>query len=184
MVNPNGTVEYTPAPNFNGTDWLYYQISDNENYTDYTYSTVTVLPVNDAPVVAGIPDQTIAEGASFVTINLDAYVLDIDNPAAQMTWSYSGNTALTVSILNRVATIGIPTAGWNGAETITFRATDPGALWGEDAATFTVTAVNDANAAALAYPELQVLGVDPSAEKIHWAARSGAAAVALPGRER
>ena len=61
-----------------------------------------------------------------------------------MTWTYSGNTDLTVSIVNRVATIGIPNADWNGAETITFKATDPGALWDDDAAVFTVTAENDA----------------------------------------
>ncbi len=47
-----------------------------------------------------------------------------------MTWTYSGNTALTVSIdVNRVATITIPDANWNGAETITFTATDPGLLF-------------------------------------------------------
>ncbi|NLE57117.1 MAG: hypothetical protein GX616_02060, partial [Planctomycetes bacterium] len=97
-----------------------------------------------APVVSDIPDQTIAEGASFATIALDDYVSDVDNTDAEMTWTYSGNTALTVSIVNRVATIGIPNANWNGAETITFKATDPGGLFADDAATFTVTAVNDA----------------------------------------
>jgi VCBS repeat-containing protein len=45
--------------------------------------------------------------------------------------------------VNRVATITTPNADWNGAETITFRATDPGGLWDDDPATFTVTAVND-----------------------------------------
>ncbi|UCF12741.1 MAG: tandem-95 repeat protein, partial [Thermoplasmatales archaeon] len=44
---------------------------------------------------------------------------------------------------NRVATIGIPNPDWYGSETITFRATDPGGLWDEDSATFTVTNVND-----------------------------------------
>ena len=45
-----------------------------------------------------------------------------------MAWTYTGNTELTVTIVNRVATITIPTADWNGAETITFTATDPGLL--------------------------------------------------------
>ena len=49
-----------------------------------------------------------------------------------------------MSIVDRVATITPPDADWNGSETITFRATDPGALWDEDAATFTVNGVNDA----------------------------------------
>ena len=74
---------------------------------------------------------------------LDNYVTDVDNADAEITWTYSGNTQLSVSILSRVATITIPNADWNGAETITFRAADPGGLFDTDAATFTVTAVND-----------------------------------------
>ena len=97
-----------------------------------------------APVVTNIPDQTIAEGAGFTTINLDDYVSDVDNTDAEMTWTATGTTSLSVTIVDRVATITTPDADWNGSETITFRATDPGALWDEDAATFTVTAVNDA----------------------------------------
>ena len=46
-----------------------------------------------------------------------------------MTWTATGQTELSVSIDpgTHVATITIPTVDWNGAETITFRATDPGA---------------------------------------------------------
>ena len=107
--------------------------------------TITVNDVNEAPVVTDIPNQTVAEGGSFATINLDDYVTDVDNTDAEMTWTYSGNIDLTVSIdASWVATIGIPSAEWSGAETITFRATDPGSLYGENQATFTVTAVNDA----------------------------------------
>ena len=96
-----------------------------------------------SPVVGDIPDQTIAEGHTFATITLDDYVSDVDNTDAEMTWTYSGNTQLTVSIVDRVATITIPSVDWYGAETITFKATDPGVLCDDDAAVFTVTAVND-----------------------------------------
>ncbi len=101
------------------------------------------LDIVAPPVVTDIPDQTISEGGTFATINLDDYVSDPDNTDAQLTWTYSGNTELTVDITSRVATISTPDQNWNGAETITFRATDPGGLFAEDAATFTVTAVND-----------------------------------------
>ena len=60
---------------------------------------------NDAPVVTDIPNQTIAEGATFTTITLDNFVSDVDNTDAEMTWTFTGNTELTVSIVNRVATI-------------------------------------------------------------------------------
>ncbi|MEE9442474.1 MAG: hypothetical protein V3V99_07380, partial [candidate division Zixibacteria bacterium] len=97
-----------------------------------------------APVVSGIPDQTIAEGASFTTISLDSYVTDADHTVDQLSWSYSGNTDFTVDITARVATITPLTADWNGTETITFTAEDPDLLTGSDDAIFTVTAVNDA----------------------------------------
>jgi hypothetical protein len=96
------------------------------------------------PYVTDIPDQTIAEGASFTTIALDNYVSDWVTADANMIWTYSGNSALSVSIIDRVATISMPNVDWNGSETITFKAADPGTAWDEEAATFTVTAVNDA----------------------------------------
>ena len=95
------------------------------------------------PVVADIPGQAIAEGAGFSPINLDDYVSDVDNSDEDMTWTASGTTALSVTIVERVATITTPNADWNGSDTITFRAADPGGLWDEDAVTFTVSGVND-----------------------------------------
>ena len=88
----------------------------------------TNVTVTLPPVVTDIPNQTIAEGATFATINLDDYVTDVDNTDAQMTWTYSGNSHSPSPSSSRVATITMPNADWNGTETITFRATDPGVL--------------------------------------------------------
>ncbi len=105
----------------------------------------TLSVINQPPTVADIPDQTVNEGGSFAVIILDNYVGDPDNAGSELNWTFSGNTELIVSIgPGRVATIAAPNADWNGAETITFRATDPGYLWDEDTATFTVNPVNDA----------------------------------------
>jgi len=104
---------------------------------------------NLAPVVGDIPSQ-FTEVGSFAPINLDDYVADPDNDDSELVWSYSGNTALVVEIsAGRVATVSLPNPDWTGEETITFRATDPGALYDEDEATFTVPApvylLGDAN---------------------------------------
>ena len=109
-----------------------------------TVSSNSLTIMSDPPAVSGIPDQSIAEGSSFATINLDNYVTDANHTAAEMTWSATGNVELSVSIVDRVATIGILDPDWNGDETITFRATDPDGLYDEDAALFEVTPVNDA----------------------------------------
>ena len=139
-----------PHGDWNGAETITFTATDDDATDPLSAgnaATFTVTAVNDAPVVTGIPDQTIAEGSTFTTIALDTYVSDVDNADTEMTWASSGSVELTVTITDRVATIGIPDADWNGAETITFTATDDDAtdpLSAGNAATFTVTAVNDA----------------------------------------
>ena len=60
---------------------------------DVTASFAPNSHTNVAPVVGDIPDQTIPKGGTFATINLDNYVSDVDNTDAEMTWTYSGNSA-------------------------------------------------------------------------------------------
>ncbi|MEO5350239.1 MAG: DUF1565 domain-containing protein [Magnetococcus sp. YQC-3] len=100
---------------------------------------------NSVPIVSGIPDQTIAEGSVFTTLTLDNYVVDWDNDDAEITWSCTGQSSLSVSISSaRIATVSIPYVDWYGAETLVFRGTDPLGQYDTDTAVFTVTAVNDA----------------------------------------
>jgi hypothetical protein len=133
-----------PDPDWNGAETITFTATDPGLLSAQDNATFTVTTVNDPPVVSDIPDQTIAEGETFATIPLDDYVTDADHLDSEINWTYSGNTELTVSIDgNRVATITIPDPDWNGAETITFTATDPGLLSAQDNATFTVTGIND-----------------------------------------
>ena len=52
-------------------------------------ATFTVTAINDAPVVADIPDQTVDEGVTFTTINLDDYVSDADNLDSENTYLWN-----------------------------------------------------------------------------------------------
>ncbi len=143
-VSISGRVATITAPNadWNGTETIVFAVTDPGLLSDNDGATFTVTAVNDPPLVSDIPDQTIAEGGRFATIILDQYVTDPDNTDSQMTWTYGGNTGLSVAIAGRVATITRPNAGWSGAETITFTATDPGLLSGSNNATFKVTAAD------------------------------------------
>lgn len=49
-VNLDGTINYTPNPDFNGVDTISYEIQDPGGLTDTATVTITVNPVNDAPV--------------------------------------------------------------------------------------------------------------------------------------
>ena len=132
-----------PDVNWNGSEAITFQAEDEGGLTSSDAATFTVTAVNDAPVLTDIPNQTVEEGSSFTTINLDDYVTD-ETADGDIIWTYSGNSELTVSIsTDRIATIGIPDVNWNGSEAITFQAEDEGGLTSSDAATFTVTAVNE-----------------------------------------
>ena len=63
-INAN-RVLYTPDPNFAGPDSFTYTISDGNGGSDTATVTITVTNVNDAPVLASIPDDSIPEMVLF-----------------------------------------------------------------------------------------------------------------------
>jgi len=132
-----------PNPDWNGGETIWFKACDPGGACDSNEATFTVTAENDTPVVADITGESIAEGQSFASISLDNYVTDVDDHDSVMIWSYSGETDLLVGITDRVATISVPNPDWNGAETIWFKACDPGGLCDSNEATFTVTAEND-----------------------------------------
>ena len=96
-----------------------------------------------APVVSDIPNHVIISGGRFAAIPLDNYVSDADNVDSEMTWTWSVNSALTVSYdsIRRRARVRAPRT-FIGAEKITFMATDPDGFSDSDAAIFTVNATS------------------------------------------
>jgi hypothetical protein len=115
-----------------------FTATDPGPLSDSDAATFIVTAANAAPVVGDIPDQTLTAGEPFAAIALDDYVSDSNNADAELVWTYSGNISLTVTIVDRVATITTPSANWIGAETVVFTATDPGGLRDSDAAVFTL----------------------------------------------
>ncbi len=64
--NGDGTLTYTPASDFYGSDSFSYQISDDEaDPSDTATVTLTVNAINDAPVISGTPPDNVLEGATF-----------------------------------------------------------------------------------------------------------------------
>jgi VCBS repeat-containing protein len=49
-LNPDGSFIYTPNPNFHGQDQFVYKANDGQADSEPQTVTITVLPVNDAPV--------------------------------------------------------------------------------------------------------------------------------------
>ena len=57
-INGDGTVTYTPDPDFHGTDTFEYQVCDDDGACDIATVTITVDPVNDGPDAVNDSDTT------------------------------------------------------------------------------------------------------------------------------
>ncbi|HUR21908.1 MAG TPA: MBG domain-containing protein, partial [Vicinamibacterales bacterium] len=88
----NRTVVVTPAANLSGATTITLTVSDGTNYTSTNFL-LTVLPVNDAPVIAGVGNQFIDEDTA--TGLLSFTVADVETTAGNlMLTGGSSNPAL------------------------------------------------------------------------------------------
>ena len=80
IINSDGTnLTMTPAANHNGgTHSILINVSDGKGGSASDTFNLNVSAQNDAPVISGIPNQTI-EAGQFKDINLTGYASDIDN---------------------------------------------------------------------------------------------------------
>ncbi len=88
----NGKLVFTPAENFNGYAEITYTITDGQ-LTDEAKVTVTVNPVNDAPIIKVEAVESITEDAvSTDTVVATLTVRDTDTPEDQLTVSLENNS--------------------------------------------------------------------------------------------
>ncbi|HTG35180.1 MAG TPA: Ig-like domain-containing protein [Thermoanaerobaculia bacterium] len=119
VIHPDGTVRYTPAADYNGSDSFTYTISDGNGGTAMATVTVAVAAVDDAPVAVNDSAAVTAGGAA--TISVLANDTDIDGPSLSVT-SVTQGAHGTVAI--------------NGGQTVTYTA---GLYIGVDSFTYTVS---------------------------------------------
>jgi len=126
-----------------GKDTVLFIAKDPGNRADTSKTVFSVTPSNQAPKIAQLAEQTILENEQFRTVNLDDYVNDPDNADGDLSWSYSGNSKLNISIANRILQVAVPDSEWAGSEKVTFKVSDPAGLKDSTSVTFTVIALND-----------------------------------------
>ncbi|QVN07547.1 tandem-95 repeat protein [Pseudomonas rhodesiae] len=174
-VNGEATVYFKPNANFNGTANFTYTATDSGNAdgsnvltSPAANGTITVTPVNDAPVAAA----TTATGAEDPTVGIAVKLnaTDVDGLANVKSFTVGTPTngtfytdaamtkALTgaINAVNGEATVYFkPNANFNGTANFTYTATDSGNADGSNVltspaanGTITVTPVNDAPVAA------------------------------------
>lgn len=146
--NADGSFDYLPALNFNGTDSFVYQANDGSLDSNVATVTITVTAVNDAPIASNdnfsaTEDTALNGGLAGVMVN----DTDVDGDSL----SVVGLTAPahgSLTLNGDGSFLYIPDPNFNGTDSFTYKAND-GALDSNVATvTIVVAAVNDAPLAA------------------------------------
>ncbi len=144
-LNSDGSFVYVPKADWNGVDTFVYQLvtypAPANLWTDEATVTITVNPVNDAPVLGLIPDATIPE---LVAFSFTATATDVDLPVQMLTYTLVGAPEGAVITPAGVFTWTPSEAQGAGVYTFTVKVCDDAmpALCDEQEVTLTVTEVN------------------------------------------
>ncbi len=120
-VNEDGTITYTPDPDFDGTDSFTYMISDGNGGSASATVTITLGSVNDAPVIANevvVMDEDESAEIELHVVDVEWGVLDLEILVAPL----HGNLEI-VSGSNFVLRY-IPEANYHGSDSFAVRVTD------------------------------------------------------------
>ena len=162
-LNANGSYSYQPNLNFNGTDSFTFVANDGDLTSAVQTVTITVNPVNDAPVA----DALQVSGDEDTVINGNVTGSDVDGD--DLTYSVVSGPANGSVSMNDDGTFSYtPDANYNGGDSFTFVANDGELDSVEQVVAINVNAVNDA-------PTLYLPGM-----KLAYATESAAYSSGLP----
>jgi large repetitive protein len=149
-TGPN--VTYTPAANYNGLDSFSFKANDGTVDSDIATVSMSVTPVNDAPVAN--PQQVITNEDTSRSFTLSGNDVDNANLNYIVISGPSHGTLTGGGTANRIYT---PTTNYNGPDSFTFRIFDGTAASNIASVSITVTPVNDA---PIANPQLVATNED------------------------
>jgi|GEM_PF-2875461 len=140
-----GDFTYSPDANFNGVDTFTFRANDGTADSNTATITITVTPVNDAPVAN---DDTIST-AEDTPVSDVLVATDVDGDLLVYTIvSNPTDGVVTIDNPSTGAFTYTPDANFNGVDTFTFRATDALANSNTATVTINVTPANDAPVAS------------------------------------
>jgi VCBS repeat-containing protein len=141
-LHSDGSLTYTPAANFNGSDSFTYKANDGTVDSNTATVNITVNAVNDAPVT--IPQSISVDEDGSVSIILTGS--DVDGDA--LTFSVTADPVHGTLSGTAPDLTYTPNADYNGADNFTFKVSD-GFLEAQAQITITVNPINDAPVAVL-----------------------------------
>ena len=149
-------VTYTPSANYSGADSFTFRANDGGVFSTPATVSITVTPVNDAPVAT----DGAATTAEDVEVVLTLAGTDVEsNPLAYAIVAGPSHGTLSGSLPTPTYT---PNANYNGADSFTFKVNDGVADSNVATVAITITPVNDAPVASpqsVATPEDTAVGI-------------------------
>ena len=139
-VNPDGSLTYTPNPNYVGTDTFTYTITDGNGGTDTATITITISAVNDNPIA--LDDSGATPEDTPITITVLANDTDVDgDPLLVESVTDPTNGTATINGDNTITYT--PDPNYVGTDTFTYTISDGNGGTDTATVTITITAVND-----------------------------------------
>jgi VCBS repeat-containing protein len=144
VASSDGSIVYTPNLNFKGTDSFSYYLSSDSLQSNSATVTITVVPVNNAPVAVNDAYTTLEDTVLTISgpgVLLNDIDVDFDPLSAVMA---NGPFHGTVVLNSNGSFTYTPFANYNGPDSFTYNVTD-GKLYGATPATVSITVlpVND-----------------------------------------
>ena len=143
----NNIMTFDPDTNWNGQETMTIVADDGQATVASNQFNLIVQPVNDAPTISNLPDQTIAEDSAVQNlIDLYNYVSDVENTNSEMTFSITSESNTSVvdcSINSNRYLFCTPQTNANGLSDVTIQVSDSQAT-DTDTTRITITPVNDA----------------------------------------
>ena len=134
----SGNITYTPVADYNGTDTFTYDLSDGEGGTATGTVTITVAPINDAPIAGADSITAFKDFPKSIPVS-DLLSNDSAGPANESSQTLSVVAVSATSdtngsvVLNSDGTITYtPTANYTGPASFTYTLEDSGASGGEN----------------------------------------------------
>jgi VCBS repeat-containing protein len=128
--NDDGTWTYLANRNWSGTDTFTYRAQDDLDSSDLAKVTITVSPVDDAPIARNATYRMRQDGS--VCIDFACLVADVEGDALSLSFTDPGHGTLTRTDDGRY--LYRPASGFSGTDSFTYTVTD-----GQVSATATIT---------------------------------------------
>jgi VCBS repeat-containing protein len=146
LLDAYGALTYTSDANYHGLDHFTYTAGDGVLASNVATVTIDIAPVNDPPVIAGLPDQSLDEDTSLDNaIDLWAYASDVETADTNLSFSIDNSPEANAGITTDAGHyIDInPAANWYGATDVRILVQDPVGASVTDTFQVTVNPVND-----------------------------------------